>query len=314
MKTKEILKKLIEFNTINDKENKEILDFIGDKDVIAILKMDGLTCSIKYENGTLVSAETRGNGEIGEDITHNIITVKGVPIEIPFKNTLVIDGEVICTYKDFEAFSDKYANPRNFAAGSIRLLDNSECTKRHLTFIAWDVIEGFEDCKTLTEKLYKLDSLGFNFVPYLHYPTNWQNHNDEDKFNYTSKLLIDWAKNEDFQYPYDGLVFKYNDCEYYQSLGYTGHHFKGGIAFKFYDEEYETTLEDIEYTMGKTGQLTPVAIFKPVDTGDSIIEKASLHNLNIMKQTLGEHPYKGQKIWVVKINMIIPQIIRAEKE
>ena len=292
------------------KSIQDILDFKNDKDVIAMLKMDGLTCSIRYEQGTLVSAETRGNGEIGEDITHNIVTVKGVPIEIPFKDTLVIDGEVICTYKDFAPFSDKFANPRNFAAGSIRLLNNGECANRHLSFIAWDVIEGFEDCKTLSEKLIKLDSLGFEFVPHLPWPATLPH--TEEKFNQISTLLTNWAKNDDFQYPYDGLVFKYDNCEYYQSLGATGHHFKGGLAFKFYDEEYKTRLFNIEYTMGKTGQLTPIAIFEPVDTGDSVIERASLHNLNIMKQILGKNPYQGQIVYVCKMNEIIPQITKAD--
>ena len=285
------------------KSIQDILDFRNDKDVIAMLKMDGLTCSIRYEQGTLVSAETRGNGEIGEDITHNIVTVKGVPIEIPFKDTLVVDGEVICTYKDFELFSNKFANPRNFAAGSIRLLNNGECANRHLTFVVWDIIEGFEDCETLSEKLYKIDLLGFNFVPHLVWP---KERNNEDTFNHISTLLTNWAKSNEFQYPYDGLVFKYNDCEYYSSLGETGHHPKGGLAFKFYDEEYETYLKDIEWSMGKTGQITPVAIFEEVDTGDSIISRASIHNLNIMKQILGDRPYIGQKIWVCKQNEIIP--------
>ena len=292
------------------KSIQDILDFKNDKDVIAMLKMDGLTCSLRYEQGVLVSAETRGNGEIGEDITHNIVTVKCVPIEIPFKDTLVVDGEVICTYKDFKPFSDKFANPRNFAAGSIRLLNNGECANRHLTFIVWDVIQGFEDCKTLTEKLYKIDSLGFTFVPHLHWFPDMEV--SESKFDHISRLITDWATEEDFQYPYDGLVFKYNDCNYYSSLGETGHHPKGGLAFKFYDEEYETRLFNIEYTMGKTGILTPVAEFEPVHTDDSTIEKASLHNLNIMKSLLGKNPYQGQHIIVVKMNQIIPQIVRAD--
>ncbi len=290
------------------KSIQEVLDFIGDKDIIAMLKMDGLTCSLRYEDGLLVSAETRGNGEIGEDILHNIVTVKNVPLQIPFKSTLIIDGEVICTYRDFESFSNQFANPRNFAAGSIRLLSNGECANRHLTFIAWDVIEGFEDCKTLTEKLYKLDNLGFTFVPHLSWPATLPR--TEEKFNHISMLLTDWAKKE--EYPYDGLVFKYNDCEYYQSLGATGHHFKGGLAFKFYDEEYETTLLDIEWSMGKTGQLTPVAVFEPVDDGESIITRASLHNLSIMQQLLGLFPHRYQKIWVAKMNQIIPQVMRSE--
>ena len=134
----------------------------------------------------------------------------------------------------------------------------------------------------------------------------------EDKIKHIIKLLTDWAENEDFQYPYDGLVFKYNDCAYYSSLGFTGHHFRGGLALKLYDEEYETKLLDIDWSLGKTGQITPVAIFEPVDTGDSIIERASVHNLNIMRQIFGENPYKGQPIWVAKQNMIIPQVVRAD--
>ena len=128
-------------------------------------------------------------------------------------------------------------------------------------------------------------------------------------FEHSVILLKNMAK--DWGYPIDGLVFKYDDCAYYKSLGATEHHFRGGLAYKFYDEEYETKLRDIEYTMGKTGVLTPVAVFDPVDDGESIIEKASLHNLNIMRQVLGEKPYIGQTIWVAKMNMIIPQVIRA---
>lgn len=119
---------------------------------------------------------------------------------------------------------------------------------------------------------------------------------------------------KEFYYPIDGIVFKYDNCKYYYSLGYTNHHFRGGLAFKFYDEEYETYLKNIEWSMGKTGQLTPVAIFDPVDDGESIIQRASLHNINIMKQLLGDKPYIGQKIWVCKMNEIIPQIIKSEKE
>ena len=125
------------------------------------------------------------------------------------------------------------------------------------------------------------------------------------------ELLQKWAKDEGF--PIDGIVFKYNDCEYYQSLGYTEHHFRGGLAFKFYDETYPTALRGIEWSMGRTGQLTPVAKFDDIDFGDSIVNRASLHNLNIMKQTLGSFPYQGEKIWVAKMNMIIPQIMQAEQ-
>ena len=291
------------------KSEEEVVNFLSGHDTIAMAKMDGLTCSIRYLNGKLISAETRGNGLIGEDITHNIVFCKGVPLEIPIKDEVIIDGEVICTYDDFKEFSGEYANPRNFASGSIRLLDARVCEKRKLTFVAWDCIKGLESYETLNEKLYTLNKYGFIFVPYL---SLLKDMIDIDHIHHVISLIQEMAK--EFSYPIDGIVFKYNDCAYYQSLGYTGHHFRGGLAFKFYDEEYETYLQDIEWSMGKTGQITPVAIFDPVDDGESVITRASLHNLNIMRQLLGVYPYKGQKVWVCKQNQIIPQIVRSEKE
>jgi DNA ligase (NAD+) len=258
------------------KSEDEVVAFLGNHDGIAMAKMDGLTCSLCYEEGLLTSAETRGNGEVGEDILQNIVRVKGVPIEIPFKDKLVVDGEVICTYEDFKDFNDAYKNPRNFASGSIRLLDSRASSQRRLTFVAWDCITGLDECKNLSEKILRLDGLGFIIVPFLILPVN-----SSDKINHAISLIKDMAK--DFSYPIDGIVFKYDNCEYYQSLGATEHHFRGGLAFKFYDEEYETNLKDIEWSMGKTGILTPVAIYDDVDTDDSIINRASLHNLNIMR-------------------------------
>ena len=287
------------------KSEDDVVAFFSKKDGIAMAKMDGLTCSIMYKNGKLFSAETRGNGEIGEDITHNINFVKGVPIEIPIKEDFIVDGEVICTYDDFKEFEDEYKNPRNFASGSIRLLDSRVSAQRKLTFVAWDCITGLDKCKNLSEKIVRLDGLGFIIVPFLILPIN-----TPEIINHAIFLIKDMAK--DFGYPIDGVVFKYDDCAYYQSLGFTEHHFRGGLAFKFYDEEYETVLRDIEWSMGKTGQLTPVAIFDPVDDGESVITRASLHNLNIMEQIL-HTPFKGQKIKVVKQNQIIPQVVWGEE-
>ena len=291
------------------KDIDELVKFCNNIDCIAMAKMDGLTCSIKYQNGKLVSAETRGNGTVGEDITHNITFVKGVPVEIPIEEEFVVDGEIICTYADFEPFKDEYANPRNFASGSIRLLDARASAARNLTFIAWDCIKGFDNLSTLSEKLFKLDDLGFLFTPYIVLSAFTDNITKE-KINHAIYLIKDTAK--EFAYPIDGIVFKYNNCKYYNSLGATEHHFKGGIAFKFYDEEYKTHLRDIEWSIGKTGQLTPVAKFDDIDFGDSIVNRASLHNLNIVQQILGR-PYEGQLIKVVKQNMIIPQVTWGEK-
>lgn len=290
------------------KNEEDVVNFLNGHDAIAMAKMDGLTCSIRYVDGAIVSAETRGNGIVGEDISHNIFFVKGIPAEISIKDEVIIDGEIICTYDDFEEFSGEFANPRNFASGSIRLLDAAECAKRKLTFIAWDCIKGIDYCASLSEKLFMLSGYGFEFAPYIPLPKDIIS---KDKIHHSIILIQNWAKDEGF--PIDGIVFKYDNCEYYQSLGYTGHHFRGGLAFKFYDEEYETYLRDIEWSMGKTGQLTPVAIFDPVDDGESIITRASLHNLNIMGQILGNAPYYGEKIKVAKMNMIIPQITWAEK-
>lgn len=284
------------------KDIDELVKFCNNIDCIAMAKMDGLTCSIKYQNGKLVSAETRGNGTIGEDITHNITFVKGVPVEIPIEEEFIVDGEIICTYADFELFKDEYANPRNFASGSIRLLDARASAARNLTFVAWDCIKGFDNLSTLSEKLFKLNDLGFLFTPYIVLSAFTDNITKE-KINHAIYLIKDTAK--EFAYPIDGIVFKYDNCKYYNSLGATEHHLKGGIAFKFYDEEYETHLRDIEWSIGKTGQLTPVAKFDDIDFSDSIVNRASLHNLNIVQQILGR-PYEGQLIKVVKQNMIIP--------
>ena len=284
------------------KEISEVKNFLGDKAYICMGKMDGLTCSLTYRGGKLVGAETRGNGEIGEDILHNALVVKNIPKRIPYTDEFIVDGEVICTYIDFEPFSNEYKNPRNFASGSIRLLDNKECSKRNLTFVAWDIIEF--DMKFLSSKMQLLQEFGFTIVPY----------STEGEIDQQIEKIQNQCK--ELSYPIDGVVFKYDFCRVYEEAGRTDHHFKGGLAYKFYDEEYETTLKDIEWTMGRTGVLTPVAIFEPVDADGSIIEKASLHNISVAHDTLGGlcFGWKNQKISVFKANMIIPQVSKAEED
>ena len=290
------------------KSEETVLSLLRNYDTIAMAKMDGLTCSIRYIDGKIASAETRGNGIVGEDITHNIKFVKNVPIEIPIKEELIVDGEVICTYEDFKDFGDTYKNPRNFASGSIRLLDSRESAKRKLTFVAWDCITGL-DCKTLSEKLVQLDHLGFLFTPFIPIPADMMTNTDH--IRHAIMLLQAWAKED--SYPVDGIVFKFDNCEYYQSLGATEHHFRGGIAYKFYDEAYETQLRNIEWNMGRTGQLTPVAVFDPIDIDGSTVERCSLSNVSILKQKLGK-PFVGQIIKVTKSNMIIPYLVDAQNE
>ena len=293
------------------KSLEEIKDFLGAVPYLAMCKMDGLTCSLKYENGELVSAETRGDGRVGENILHNAKVIPTIPKSIPYKETLVIDGEIICTYHDFENFSSIYKNPRNFASGSIRLLDSKECSKRKLKFVAWEVIEGFEDEEYLSHKLHKIQEYGFLIVPSI-----------SNVASDTGKMFIPYEEVSEYLtgrakahgYPIDGLVFKFNDIKYGKSLGQTSHHFKNAMAYKFYDDFYETKLLDIEWSMGRTGQISPIALFETVNIDGTDISRASLSNLSIMKQTLGDKPFKGQIIEISKRNQIIPKVERAKGE
>ena len=286
------------------KEVNDVIAFGKNKELICMEKLDGLTCSLRYVNGKLVSAETRGNGIVGENILHNIYHVKGVPHKIDFLEELVVDGEVICTADDFKPWSDTYKNSRNFASGSIRLLDSQECAKRNLTFIAWDIIKGFEDIEHLDTKLQTLKKYNFITVSY-----NTTTSKEENVIKEIIELIKGYAAEEG--YPIDGVVFKFNDCKYYESLGATDHHFRGGLAFKFYDETYETKMVDIEWTMGRTGVLTPVAVFEPIEIDGSVVSRASLHNVSVMYETLHGGSWAGQEIEVFKANMIIPQIASA---
>lgn len=274
------------------KDIEDIKSFVGNKDWIAMLKMDGLTCSLLYEGGRLVRAETRGDGKIGEEITHNAMVIPSIPKRIPYTNKLVVDGEIICKLDDFKEFEGEYKNARNFASGSIRLLDSNECAKRKLTFIAWDIINGYEEeCNSLNKKLSKLMDLNFEIVPFT--------------ILGTIEESVEWLKSHTNNYPIDGLVFKLNKCVEYDAMGRTDHHFRGGMAFKFYNELYETKLTDIEWTMGKTGSLTPTAIFQAVQIDGCDISRASLHNISIIKK-LGLT--NNCTVKISKRNEIIPQV------
>lgn len=286
------------------KDTEEVKIFLGEKAWIAMAKMDGLTCSLRYVNGELVSAETRGNGIIGEDVTHNAMIIPSIPKHIGTEEEIIIDGEIICTYKDFESFKENYKNPRNFASGSIRLLNSKECEQRHLTFVAWDLIKS--KSFYLTNSLTALTFWGFKVTPFL---TNEYFNNN----NYNYKDVIDNIKNmcKNESYPIDGIVFKYDNIAEYEAAGRTDHHFKGGIAYKFYDETYPTRLRHIDWTMGRTGVLTPVAVFDPIEIDGAEVSRASLHNVSIMRETLGDCAYVGEPLEVFKSNMIIPQIYSA---
>ena len=286
------------------KEINDVISFGKGKKLICMEKLDGLTCSLRYVDGVLVSAETRGNGHVGENILHNIYHVKGVPHKIDFLGELVVDGEVICTTDDFKPWSDTYKNPRNFASGSIRLLDSQECAKRNLTFIAWDVIKGFENIEHLNIKLQTLKKYNFITVSY-----NTITSQKESVIEEVIELIKGYALEEGR--PIDGIVFKFNNCKYYESLGATDHHFRGGLAFKFYDELYPTRLQYIDWTIGKSSQLTPTAVFDTVEIDGADVSRASLHNISIIKN-LGLT--NNCTVNVFKANQIIPQIDSCEND
>lgn len=290
----------------------DVIKFLGNKNGVIMAKMDGLTCSLRYVDGNLISAETRGNGEIGEDILHCAKTITNIPLEINCLDEVIIDGEVIITYDDFEKINStlpehqKYKHPRNLASGSIRQLDSSIAAQRNMKFIAWKLIKGTNNNSFFDRWLF-MDSLGFDVVPLFFLPSHYV---ETETIENDISAMKDISKNS--RYPIDGCVFGYDDVAYSESLGATGHHLRSQLAFKFYDETYETRMIDIEWTMGRTGVLTPVAVFEPIDIDGSTVERASLHNLSIMEETIGI-PYYGQQVEVFKANMIIPQIASANK-
>lgn len=274
----------------------DLVKFSNGRDCVISLKMDGLTVLNTYEKGTLQKSETRGNGEIGEIITHNAKVFDNFPINIPFDRKFEIEGEAIITKNDFERINTngEYKTCRNLASGSVRQLDSKIAKDRHVHFVAWKVPFGLT---TYTEEFRIAKDYGFEVVPYVTYNSN------TDDINEKIEQLKAIANEK--SYPIDGLVISYNNVEYGKSLGMTGHHPKHSLAFKFYDEESVSTLKDIEWSMGKTGNLTPVAIFEPIEIDNTTVERASLHNVTILKDLeLGI----GDEITVVKCNQIIPQI------
>ncbi len=283
----------------------DLRKFAGDKDCILSLKMDGLTCLLTYENGGLVQAETRGNGDIGELITHNANVFENIPLTIEYKGHFEIEGEAIITYDDFEKINKvlpedkKYKNPRNLVSGSVRQLDNRIAAQRHIKFVAWKVPT--EVCSnSFLNRLKYAKELGFEIVPLFTYSGK-----SSDKENLPEMIESLKTKAHNYGYPIDGLVMTYNDIQYGESLGLTGHHPRHSVAYKFYDEEFETTLNNIEWTMGKSGCLTPTAVFEPVEIDGTIVERASLHNMSIFKDLELSH---GDTITVFKANQIIPQV------
>ena len=295
-------KKVHKYPMLSLDKTKDWNDFIryfNSHSVVGMIKLDGLTCCLEYQEGRLVGAETRGNGTKGEDILHNALVVSNIPNRINHTDTLILNGEIISTYSNFENFETEYANPRNFAAGSIRLLDSKECAKRRLMFVAWEIKEG--GTNSHIEDLNLLDSLGFTITP-------WTSGFDLG----AKEFLIEKA--EEYGYPIDGLVGRFDDKVYGESLGATSHHSRAAYAYKFADETAVAHLTGIEWTMGRTGVLTPVAVFTPIELEGTTVERANLHNISVMKELLHGPGWEDQEVQVFKANMIIPQILSAEDD
>lgn len=274
-------------------DTDELNSFISNKKAIGMLKLDGLTTDLIYEDSELIEGSTRGNGEIGEDITHNVKTYINVPKKIKYKGRIHIVGESIITYDTFNEINKngEYKNPRNLVSGSVRQLDSKICAKRKVKFLAYNVFG--KEFISKEGELKWLEEQGFDVV----------DHRIVNNLNEDIEELKNIAANK--QIPIDGLVFTYDDKLYGESLGNTAHHPNHSMAFKFYDEEEETVLREVQWQVGRTGVITPVAIFDPVELDGTEVSKATLHNVSTMKKLkLG----LGDKITVYKANQIIPQI------
>lgn len=286
---------------------EEIKKFAKNHNLIASIKLDGISCRLVYNDGELIRAESRGNGLVGNDITEAVKQFKNVPLHIDKTGEYVIDGEALIKLDDFAEINKngEYKNSRNLAAGTLASLDTSVVKSRELSWYAWEVMSGYEDTNSFYLNLLEAKALGFDVVPYITIL--------KSQFNDLQKY-IDSLLNiaEEWNLPQDGVVFKFDDVKYGKSLGSTSHHFNNGIAWKAANASVETTLRNVEWTMGKTGTLTPVAVFDAVDIDGSTVERASLHNISVMKYVLGRS-WEGQKIGVCKANLIIPQVKWAEQ-
>lgn len=286
------------------KSVEALADFTGAHKSVLSWKLDGLTVVLTYNEGELVKAVTRGNGYVGEVITQNAKVFKNLPLTIPFKGNLVLRGEAIITYSDFEkinaeitAEEDKYKNPRNLCSGSVRQLNSEITAKRNVNLIAFALIkaEGVDFNNSVEEQFRWLEAQGFDVVERVMVTAA----DMQDKVQY----FADRVKSNDF--PSDGLVMMFDDIAYGESLGATSKFPRNAIAFKWQDETAVTTLREIEWSASRTGLINPVAIFEPVELEGTTVSRASVHNVSIVKELqLGI----GDTITVYKANMIIPQI------
>lgn len=285
------------------KKVSELENFLGDKEGLLSWKLDGLTIVLTYEDGKLISGVTRGTGIIGELVTENVKQFKNVPLTIPYKGRLVLRGEAIIKYSDFNRIneelgdgSSQYKNPRNLCSGSVRQLDSSITAKRCVNCIIFALIESSTNISNLKSECFDwLKNQGFEVVE--HYKVT--------KNTVKEQVLMFKEKVKEYDIPSDGLVITYDDIEYGNSLGTTAKFPKHSLAFKWKDETVATTLRKVDWLVSRTGLINPVAVFDPVELEGTIVSRASVHNVSILE---GLKLGIGDTIMVYKANMIIPQI------
>ena len=289
----------------------DLVSFAKNHAALLMLKLDGLTVKLVYENGKLMEGSTRGDGDEGELITHNIAAFRNVPLSIPYRGHLELSGEGFIHKGDFERLKDtltgsdgkSYRNARNLASGSIRCLDASTCKEREISFFAFNILESmdeFEDMRDSRSSLLSaLGDYGFGICPFV----SIQAGTPAEEIEKQIQNLQELAETSDI--PIDGRVLRYDSLSYSASLGRTGHHYNDGIAFKFEDDTYETVFRSIEWQTGRSGEIAPVAVFDTVEIDGCGESRASLHNLSFIKN-LELHP--GCRILVSKRNMIIPHV------
>ena len=285
------------------KDRNDLANSLGGQPGFLGWKEDGLTIALTYENGEFISAVTRGDGITGEDVTHNAKFFKGVPLKINYTDRLVVRGEALISRKRFDEINakitnvdDKYKNARNLASGSVRQQDSKIAKERGVEVVAFSVYEGFDHLDNYSDKLDELRKYGFDVVPFIRVKTK------DDVLKAIEKFE---SQVQSYKFPTDGLVITIDNIAYGEMLGTTAKFPRNSKAFKWQDEVYETPMIDIEWSVGRTGAITPVAIFKPTDIDGTTITRASVHNVSIFKQLkLG----KGDKVEIFKANMIIPQI------
>lgn len=286
------------------KEREELKDWLGDKEGVLSWKLDGLTIVLTYQGGELLKAVTRGNGEVGEVITNNAKVFKNIPLRIRYQGELILRGEAVITYQDFEEINShiedvdaKYKNPRNLCSGSVRQLNNQITAERNVRFYAFALVkaDGVDFDNSREKQFEFLQEQGFDVVQYL----------KVDAENIIDAVADYETRVQTYEVPSDGLVLTYDDIAYGRSLGRTAKYPRDSIAFKWADEIRETTLKEIEWSASRTGLINPVAIFEPVELEGTTVSRASVHNISILK---GLKLGIGDRITVYKANMIIPQI------